>query len=113
MTPPLDAVGTNCFAVLTGKFAKLLMPVSRQQLQRVGSRHEEVHHVVRLVEEHGGLAPRLLLATPVRELGRHDGVDVGSELRVAQVLDGVPRLIEHFLQVAGHVVPFNVFVVWS
>ena len=30
MTPPFDAVGTNCFAVSTGKLAKLLMPVARR-----------------------------------------------------------------------------------
>ena len=28
ITPPFEAVGTNCFAVSTGKFAKLLIPVS-------------------------------------------------------------------------------------
>ena len=36
MTPPLEAVGTNCFAVLTGKFAKLLMPVSLSSLSASG-----------------------------------------------------------------------------
>ena len=36
MTPPLEAVGTNCFAVFTGKFAKLLMPVSDRSLSASG-----------------------------------------------------------------------------
>jgi hypothetical protein len=78
-----------------------------QQLQRVGSGDEEVDHVVGLVEEHRGLAPGDLLASPVGEFGRNDRVDVCPELRVAQVFDGVSRLVEDFLQIAGHVVPFQ------
>ena len=75
----------------------------RQQLQRVRAGDEEVHHVVGLVVEHGGLAPGDLLAPPVRELRRHDGVDVRPELRVAQHLDGVPLLVEQLLEIACHV----------
>ncbi len=36
ITPPLDAVGTNCFAVFSGKFAKLLMPVSESSFSASG-----------------------------------------------------------------------------
>ena len=70
----------------------------RDQLQGVGAFEEEVDHVVRLVVEHRGLAPGALLAAPVRELGRHDGVHVGADLRVAQKLDRVGP-VEDLLQV--------------
>ena len=36
ITPPFEAVGTNCLAVFTGKFAKLLMPVSRSSRSASG-----------------------------------------------------------------------------
>ena len=54
------------------------------QLERVRAAHEQVVHVVRLVEEHGGLPPGLLLAPPVGELRGDHRVDVGAELGVAQ-----------------------------
>ena len=44
-----------------------------EQGQRVGAFHGELRHVERLVEEDAGLLPRLLLVSPVRELGRHAG----------------------------------------
>ena len=65
MTPPVGRVGTNCLAMLTGKFATLLIAVSESSSQRVRAADEEVHHVVRLVEEHRRLAPGALLAAPV------------------------------------------------
>ena len=36
ITPPWDAVGTNCFAVSTGKFANELMPVSERRRRASG-----------------------------------------------------------------------------
>ncbi len=36
MTPPFDAVGTNCLAVFSGKLAKLLMPVSDSSFSASG-----------------------------------------------------------------------------
>jgi hypothetical protein len=70
------------------------------QVDRAGAAQHQVHHVVRLVVEHDGLAPGALLAAPVRELGRDDRVDVGADLRVAQQLDGAVGRVEDFLQVA-------------
>jgi len=55
-------------------------PMVGQQPQRVRARHEQVHHVVALVVEHGRLAPGDRLAAPVGELGRYDRIDVGPEL---------------------------------
>ena len=84
------------------------MPGVGDQLDRVRSAHEQVEHVVRLVEEHGGLLPRLLLPPPVGELRGDHRVDVGAELGVAQQSDGVAGLVEQFLQIlGGHVRPFS------
>ena len=108
MTLPAGVTGTNCLAMFTGKLATLLMPVSRDQLDRVRAAHEQVEHVVGLVEEHGGLLPCLLLPPPVGELRRDHRVDVGAELGVAQQADGVAGLVEEFLQIlGGHVHPFS------
>ena len=71
------------------------------QLDRARPAHEQVDHVVRLVEQDRGLAPRPLLAAPVGELVRDDRIDVGADLRVAQQLDGVARGVEQLLEVAG------------
>jgi hypothetical protein len=60
-----------------------------QELHRVRTLDVEVDHVVRLIEEHGGLAPRGLLVTPVREFAGHHRVNVGPDLRVAKQVDGV------------------------
>ena len=60
--------------------------------------------MVRLIEQHGRVAPRLLLAAPVGELGGDDRIDVGADLGVAQELDGGYG-VEDLLQVAwchGH-----------
>jgi hypothetical protein len=45
---------------------------------------DELVHVVRLIEQHRGLAPCDLLVAPVRELRSNDGIDVHADLRVAQ-----------------------------
>ena len=65
----------------------------RQHLHRVRTGDEQFRHVVRLVEQHRGIAPRLLLAAPVAVLGRHHGIHVGANLRVPQHLDGVAGLL--------------------
>src|SRR5689334_4166634 len=69
------------------------------QLQRVRALDEQVHHMVRLVEQDGRLAPGTLLAPPVGELGRHDRVDVRADLRTSQELDDIAAAIEYFLKV--------------
>ena len=62
----------------------LLIAVARISFDRAGAAQEEIDHVVRLVEQHGSLAPSALLTAPVRELGRDDRIDVRADLRVAQ-----------------------------
>ncbi len=72
------------------------------ELERVRPRDHHLGHVMRLVEQHGGLAPRHLLVAPVGELGRHHRIDISAELRIAQHLDRVTRL-QHFFQILfGH-----------
>jgi hypothetical protein len=71
-----------------------------EQLERIPTAHIQVHHVVRLVEEHGAVLPRPLLAAPVAEFRRDHRVDVGAELRVAQHLHGVPGLRQDLFQIA-------------
>ena len=63
----------------------------REELQRVLAAHEQVDHVVRLVEQHAGLGPGALLVAPVGKFGRDDRVNVGADLRIAQHLDRIAR----------------------
>jgi hypothetical protein len=72
-----------------------------QELQRIGAGDEQVGHVVGLVEQGDGVAPRALLRAPVRELGRH-GEDRGPRLRVAQQLDGGAGAVDGFGDGFGH-----------
>lgn len=77
-------------------------PRVAEQPERVGALEEEVDHVMGLVEQHSGLPPRLLLAPPVAELGRHDRIDVGAQLGVAEHVDDAAALVDQFLQVLRH-----------
>jgi hypothetical protein len=44
-----------------------------------------------------------LLVAPVAELGRHYGINVSADLRIAQEFDGIADGLEHVLQVfMGH-----------
>ncbi|MEI9886115.1 MAG: hypothetical protein WDN08_06365 [Rhizomicrobium sp.] len=70
-----------------------------EQLERVGAFDEEVDHVVRLVEQHAGLAPGALLVAPVGELRRHHRIDIGAELRIAQHGDGIAGGLQRFFEI--------------
>ena len=59
----------------------------------------QLGHVVRLVEQHGGLAPGALLVAPVGEFGRHDRINVGANPRIAQHLHRIAGCLQHFLEV--------------
>jgi hypothetical protein len=84
-------------------------PVVGQQPQRIRARDEQVDHVMALVVQHRRLTPGDRFAAPVGELGRYDRIDVGSELRVPEQLDGVPRLVQQLLQVLrAHLPPILV-----
>ena len=61
----------------------------------------QVGHVVRLVEQRGGVAPRMLLVAPVRELGGDRGIDVRADLRIPHELDRVPDGLEQACQALG------------
>ena len=72
----------------------------RDQLERIRSLDGEFRHVMRLVEQHRGLAPCTLLVAPVGELVRDDRIDIRSDLRVAQHLDRVAGLLDDALRSA-------------
>ncbi len=69
-----------------------------EQADDVRAFEVEVGHVVRLVEERGGLAPRDLLVHPVRELARDGRVDIRPDLRVARHLDRAADRLQLLLQ---------------
>ena len=113
MTLPAGVTGTNCLAMFDREVGHAVDAGVGDQLDRVRAAHEQVEHVVGLVEEHGGLLPGLLLPPPVGELRGDHRVDVGAELGVAQQADGVAGLVEEFLQIlGGHVHPFSSGVIF-
>ncbi len=71
----------------------------RAELQRVRALDGELGHVVRLIEQHGAVAPRGLLIAPVVILGRHYGINVGANAGIAQHVDRVTGCLQHFLKV--------------
>ncbi|OIQ69645.1 hypothetical protein GALL_487530 [mine drainage metagenome] len=62
----------------------------------IGAGHPDFRHVVRLVKQHRRFAPRALFVAPVGKLGRHYGVDISADLRIAQHLNGVAGLGQNF-----------------
>ena len=62
-----------------------------QHLEGVGPGHQQFRHVVRLVEQDGRIAPRLLLVAPVAELRRHLRIDVRPDPRIPQQINGTLR----------------------
>ena len=76
-----------------------------EQPDDVGAFDLKVGHVMRLVEERARLHPGDLLVAPVRELGGHCRVDVGTDLRVARHLDRAPGRLQLLLQVLVAHVP--------
>ena len=71
----LGLLGREAFEAVDGEIG--------QELGGIRAFDEQVHHVVRLVEQHGGLAPSFLFGTPVAEFRGDDRVHVGTDLRVA------------------------------
>ena len=74
---------------------KMLRPVHRElgkrverqvryQFQGIGPFDINVHHVMRLVKEYGALPPRALLVAPIRILIGHNGIHIGSNLRIPE-----------------------------
>ena len=75
---------------------------------RVRPAQEQVHHVMRLVEQDGGLTPGPLLPAPVAELVGDHRVDVGADLRVTQQRHRIGCLVEDILERVCHqLVPFR------
>src|SRR5690606_5057361 len=74
----------------------------RQQLQRIRALDVEVEHVVRLVEQHGTVLPGPLFGTPVGEVRRDHRIDIGTDLRIAQLGDDVGSILQNLLEIIGH-----------
>ncbi len=70
----------------------------REELQGVGPFDQLLGHVVRLVEQDTGVAPRALLVTPVRVFGRHYRIHVGADLRIAEQVDGIAGRAQQIFQ---------------
>ncbi len=69
-------------------------------LEGVGAFDQHFSHVVALVEQHGGVAPGLHFAAEVGKLRGHHRIDIGAQLRIAQVLDGVAGGLEDVLEIS-------------
>ena len=72
--------GDELLGLVDGEVPDRVDAEVRQQLERIGTLDVHIGHVVRLVEQHGGFLPGALLVSPVREFGRYDGKDIGSDL---------------------------------
>ncbi len=88
----------NCLALLTGNLAKLLIARWEKQFQGIGALNVLLHHVVRLVEQNAGVPPGALFVAPVRVFGRHDRIDIGSDLRIAEQVDRVSGGFQQIFQ---------------
>jgi len=67
---------------------------AREELQGVGTLQRQVGHVIRLIEQHAGLLPRLRLVSPVGEFRRDAGIEVRSSLQIAKQRDRVARRLD-------------------
>ncbi len=65
-----------------------------QHLLGVGALDVDIHHVVRLVEEHAGLLPCPLFVAPVRVFGRNYRINIGTNLRISQHVDRISYALQ-------------------
>ena len=92
------AAGRELLGAVDGELREAVGREVRDELKGVRSFEVLLDHVVRLIEEHAGLAPGALLVAPVGVLGGHDGVDVRADLRIAQHVDGVAGRFQQVFQ---------------
>ena len=71
-----------------------------EQFGRVGSFHQDIRHVVALVEQHAGLLPRALLVSPIGIFRRHSGVGVRTGLLIAQQIRRAANGFQNIFQAA-------------
>ena len=76
-------LGLIDFEILEGIYAEI-----GEHLERIGTLHIQIRHVVGLVEQRAGFAPGTLFVSPVGELVAHHGKGVRPDLRIAQQLNG-------------------------
>jgi hypothetical protein len=91
-------------ALFTAQPLGLLIMVSDSS-ERVLAANVEVHHVVRLVEQHRRMLPGPLFGTPVGKFRRHHRIDIGTKLRIAQHADDIAILLQKLVKVGcGHAI---------
>src|SRR5690606_21693295 len=71
------------------KIGKIVDAMMGQEFLRIGAFDRQLVHVVRLVEQHGRMAPCPLLGPPVAEFGRDNRVYIHPDLGIAQPADNV------------------------
>jgi hypothetical protein len=90
--------GDELLGLVRTEVLKAIDPETLEHLRRVRPLHVHIGHVVRLVEQDRGLAPGALFVSPVRELRRHDGIDVRAGLRLAQQFHWTADGLQHVLE---------------
>src|SRR5215471_5830569 len=91
------AAGRKLLCSIYRKLGEAVGPEIRKHLERVWPSHAHIRHMVRLVEEYGGLAPCPLLVAPVRIFVRNYRIDVRSDLRIAQQGYWISRALQQIL----------------
>ncbi len=65
---------------------EVLETIDRQigeQFEGIGTLNIYIHHMVRLIVKNASLPPGQLFVTPICELGRDHGIDIGAYLRIS------------------------------
>ena len=52
-----------------------------------------------LIEQHGRLSPGGLFGAPVAEFRRHDGINIGTDLRIAQHAYDIPGRLQQLFEI--------------
>ena len=92
------AAGDELLGLVDGEVGEAVDAQPCEQLHGVRSFNSQVGHVVRLVEEHAGLLPRLHLVPPVGVFGRYAGIHVRSRLLISQQRDRVACRLDDVLE---------------
>src|SRR5665213_161025 len=84
------AAGHELFRAVHGELGEAIDRQVRKQFESVRALDVHIYHVMRLIEQHAGFAPRTLFVAPVREFAGYHRIYIGSDLRIAQQVHGVP-----------------------
>jgi len=73
----------------------------RKHFERIRPFDINVRHMMGLIEQSAGFAPRTLFIPPVRELVTNHGKRVGTDLRIPQQFNRISHRLQDFLQAFG------------